>query len=58
MTRKCHNHTLQTNHLHCEEETQKNKSHMASKGNYCKVTSSPFTSLMIGKLETTLSTAQ
>ena len=33
MTRKCHNHTLQTNPWHHEEETQNTYSHMISKSN-------------------------
>ena len=58
LTRKCHNHTLQTNRRYREEETQNTNSQIKLKSNYSKATSSHFPSAMIAKLETTLSNAQ
>ena len=54
LTRKCHNHTLQTNPWHQQEETQNTNSHMTSKAIKVKAISSLFLSEMIVKLETTL----
>ena len=58
MTRKCHNHILQTNPQHSEEETQNTNCDMTRKGNLSKATSFFFPNEMIAKLERTLSTAQ
>ena len=57
MARKYHNHTLQTNTLHREEETQSTNSHMTFKAilsNHLSL----FPNEMIAKLEMTLSTVQ
>ena len=57
MARIYHNHTLQTNPLHREEETHSTNSHMTLKAilsNHLSL----FPSEMIAKLEITLSTAQ
>ena len=56
MTKKYHNHTLQTNPKHCEEEPQNTNSHNTS-GRQRKATSSLFLIRMIAKLERTLNTA-
>ena len=50
MTRKCHNHTLQTNPRHCEEEAKNDKTSYKS-----KATNYIFPSVMITKLERTQS---
>ena len=59
MAGKYHNHTLQTNPLHREEETHSTNSPMTQKqflSNHLSL--SLFPSEMIAKLEVTLSTAQ
>ena len=60
MARKYHNHTLQTNPLHREEETHSTNSHMTLKAIFKQpsLSLSLFPSEMIAKLEMTLSTAQ
>ena len=58
MTRKCHNHTLQTKPRHREEETQSSNSRLTSKDNKRIATRPLFPSEVIAKLETTQSTAQ
>ena len=58
MTRKCHNHTLQTNQGRREENTQSTNSHMTS-GKPNKVKQSVlFPNEMLAKLERTLNTTQ
>ena len=54
---KYHNHTLQTNSWHPEEEPQNNNSH-TTPGRQSKATSSFFPIKMSAKLEMTQSTAQ
>ena len=56
MARIYHNHTLQTDTLHREEETQSTYSHMTFKAVFKHL--SLFPNEMIAKLEITLSTAQ
>ena len=58
MARKYHNHTLQTNPLHREEETRSTNSPMALKAIFKQPSLSLYPSEMIAKLEMTLSTAQ
>ena len=58
MARKYHNHTMQTNPLHSEEETHITNSPMTLKAIFKQPSLSLFPSEMIAKLEMTLSTAQ
>ena len=57
MTRKCHNHILQTKPWHREEESKNDNNDMTFRTQTCKATSFLFPSGMITKLEKTQSTA-
>ena len=58
MTRKCHNHTLQTNPRYHDIETQNTNSQMTLKENLSKANSCLYPSEMISNLETTLNNVQ
>ena len=58
MARKYHNHTMQTNPLHHEEETHSTNSPITLNAFFKKPSLSLFPSEMIAKLEMILSTAQ